>query len=130
LDLAESMPTEAYTLSLHDALPIFRLGATDCEHWHRQRPLGELREVLRRLRERHEVRPARTHPSWPGVRRRVGGSIGVGDGPCLVGGKIIPEVLEVRALASTDQRFGRRPVEAEMPDTRVVVHALPSAHAW
>jgi hypothetical protein len=33
----------------------------------------------------------------------------------LVGGEIVPEIIEVGTLATLNQGFGGRPVEAEMP---------------
>src|SRR5487761_408085 len=47
----------------------------------------------------------------------------------LVRCEVIPEILEVGALAALNQGFGGRPVEAEMPYVGAVVNGLPSSHA-
>ena len=41
----------------------------------------------------------------------------------LVRGEIVPEVVEVGALMSLHEGFGRRPVKSEMPGVGVVVNA-------
>src|ERR1700730_14691476 len=48
----------------------------------------------------------------------------------LVGGKVIPKIIEVDPLAALDQGFGSWPVEAEMPNSGVIVDGLPTTDAW
>ena len=43
----------------------------------------------------------------------------------LIGGKVIPVVLEVYALATLNQRFRCGPVKAEVPEAGVVVDGFP-----
>ena len=69
------------------------------------------------------------HASRPCVGRHVGLAIRFRNRMSLVGCEVIPEILKVGTLAALDQGFGRRPVETEMPDARVVVHGLPTIHA-
>ena len=43
--------------------------------------------------------------------------------------EVVPEMLEVDALASLHKRFGRWSIEAEMPDAGIVVNCFPSLDA-
>ncbi len=43
----------------------------------------------------------------------------------LVGGEVVPEMLEVRSLTPGDERLGRRSVESKVPNRRIVVDRLP-----
>src|SRR5580704_7585382 len=47
----------------------------------------------------------------------------------FVGGEVIPKIVEVGAFATSNQSFGRRAIEAEMPNAGVVVNWLPTTHA-
>lgn len=99
------------------------------EDRHRQLRPGQRLEVLGGLRKRREVGPARAHPSRTSVGRGVGGAIRLGDRARLVGGEVVPEVLEVGPLTSLHEGLGRRTVEAEVPDAGVVVDRPPSRDA-
>src|ERR1700727_1744212 len=69
------------------------------------------------------------HASGARVGCGVGFAIGLRNGMILVGGEVIPEIVEVGALASFNQGFGRWTVEAKMPYPRVVVNVLPTSYA-
>src|SRR5262245_15394001 len=88
-----------------------RLFAADHEDRNHQLGLRKLREILRGLRKRNEIGPTHLHASGTGVRRGVGSTIGWWNRARLVGGEVVPEVLEKSALAAAHQRFGRRAIK-------------------
>src|SRR5215472_13222185 len=64
-------------------------------------------EVGRGFRKRREVREARGHAARPRVFLRVRLPVSLRNRMRLVGGKIVPEVLEIDALAALRQCFRR-----------------------
>ena len=48
----------------------------------------------------------------------------------LVSGEVVPEMLEICPLAALHQGFGGRTIKTKMPDTRIIIHILPSGHTW
>ena len=48
----------------------------------------------------------------------------------LVGGKVVPEMLEVRSLTPGDERLRRRSIESNVPNRRIVVDRLPPFDSW
>src|SRR5713226_10691933 len=107
-----------------------RLLAADHQNRHRQLRLRQLREILRCLLERNEVSPTSFHTAWARVSRGIRFAIGFRNRTRPVSGEVIPEILKVNALASLNQCFGCRPIETEMPDTRIVVYDLPPRDTW
>src|SRR5207248_966643 len=81
-----------------------RLLAADRKNREGQLRAGELRELVRRLRKDDEVLPGGAHPSRARVRLGVGLAFGLGARMLLVGGEVVPEVLEVDTLATLHQR--------------------------
>src|SRR5258706_13739434 len=69
------------------------------------------------------------HASRSCISRRIRLSSRFRNGMSLVGSEVIPEIVEVGALATLHQRFRRRSVKTEMPYAGVVVDALPTSHA-
>ena len=47
-----------------------------------------------------------------------------------IGGELVPEAIEIDALAPGDQPLHVRPAEAEMPQQRVLEDLVPRADAW
>src|SRR5260370_12558392 len=105
------------------------LFATDHQHRHGELGLSKFSEILRGLLKGYEVGPACPHASWPRVCSRVGFTIRFRNRACFVCGEVVPEVFEKNALASLNQLFRSRSVEAEMPEAGVIVDGLPSTHA-
>src|ERR1700734_992927 len=42
-----------------------------------------------------------------------------------VGGEVVPEIIKIDTLASSDQLFRRWPVEAKVPNAGIIVDILP-----
>src|SRR5260370_26408047 len=76
------------------------LFAPDGQDGHGELVLRELGETLRGLWERNEVAPAGSHTTWARVGCGVRFPIGFRKRARLIGGEIIPIMLEIHALAS------------------------------
>ena len=77
--------------------------------------LGETREFLGVLFERAKVFETGAHDTPSGVRFRVNPAVALRYGMRGVGREIIPEMLEVNALAAMHQRERRLSIEMKMP---------------
>src|SRR6266404_6245685 len=105
-----------------------RLLPADRQNRHSQLRPRHWRKILRRLRERSEVCPSRSHPFRPRVRRHISHPVRLRQRPVPVRRQIIPEILEVRAFPFLHERFRSGPTKAEMPVIRTVVDRLPTLH--
>src|SRR5882762_11294544 len=72
-------------------------------------------EVLRVTLEITEVLEAGPHGSGLCVRPGVEPPIGLGHGALSIGGEVVPEMFQVRALAALDERQRHVAVEMEVP---------------
>jgi len=99
------------------------------QHRHVQRGLGEARKVLGILLEVLEILEARAHAARACVLGRVELPVGLGHGVRAVGGEVVPEVLEVGALAAIHQLQRGFAVEVEVPQIAQQPHVGPVAHA-
>jgi hypothetical protein len=99
------------------------------EHRHRQLGHGEGGEVFGVLLEGAERLEPRPHAAGLGIGGRVEPAIRLGDGMGRIGREVVPEMLEIDALAALDQREGCLSVEVEMPKVPEEPDALPIAHA-
>src|SRR2546428_679102 len=102
---------------------------TNRQRRHGQFHLRELREVFGCLTERNKISPAGAHSTWTPISRRVSRAIGLGQRLIFISSEIIPEVLEIDALAPAHQCLWSRTVESEMPDSGVVIYGFPSGNA-
>src|ERR1700728_1463583 len=78
------------------------LFSSEYQHRHCQFGSGKDGEVLGILFESAEHLEACSHAAWLRVSRRVNLTICFGNGPCRVGGEVIPEVLEVDPFSAID----------------------------
>src|SRR5580700_4388093 len=69
------------------------------------------------------------HTSRPRIGSHIGFSIRFRNRMSLVGRKVVPEIVEVGALATLNQGFGGRTIEAEVPYGGIVVNRLPTLYA-
>src|SRR4051812_42025962 len=99
------------------------------KHRHRELRLREFFKILRRLWKGNEVGPARTHSSRTRVSRGVSPAHRLRYRVILVRSEVVPVVLEISTLTSSDECFRRRTIESKVPNSRTVVDGLPVADA-
>ena len=97
------------------------------EHWHLQCGLGEGGEVLGILLEGAEHLETCSHGVWLCICRCIELSILLGNGSGRIGREVVPEVLEVDALATINERQWRLAVKMEMPEIPEQPDARPIA---
>src|SRR5215470_2181212 len=104
-----------------------RLLAAHGQYWHREFPLREEGPIIDGvLIERRELREASVH----GARQRVELRIVIACGftePARVRGELVPEAIEIDALAPRDQPLHVRTAKAEMPQQWIPQDLLPGA---
>src|ERR1700731_4770010 len=69
------------------------------------------------------------HTARPCVGRCIGFAIRFRNRMSLVRREVVPEIVEVGALATLNQGFGGRTIEAEVPYGGAVVNRLPTLYA-
>jgi hypothetical protein len=90
--------------------------ASEDQHGHRQLGRGELREIGGVLLEGAEDLEAGAHAAGPGIGGGIEAAIGFRDRAGALGGEIVPEMLQVNALAAGDELERYLTVEVEVPD--------------
>jgi len=99
------------------------------QHRHRQLAAREAFEILGVLLEGPEHLEPRSHGTWLCIGRRIELAIDFRNRAGWVGGEVVPEMLEVHALPTLDERQRGLAVEVEMPEVAEQPHVLPVADA-
>ena len=99
------------------------------QHRHLQFGPGEAGEVLGVLLEGAEHLEACPHGAGLRIGCRIELPVGLGNRAGGIGREVVPEMLEVDALPTVDERQRRLAVEVEMPQVPQQPDACPIAHA-